>query len=352
MEYTQDAEQAATLAESTLSKLDELGLPANPNNFTLWYHYFSNSLPDLSDAIDALVEGDEDLTPEHCDTLYERHFGNDADHAAQQEVWEKMRASMADAIAGLSLTGSEAAQFGENIMDTASSLSPDASASDIKKLVEDVLDGTKQIQSRTKELELKLSKSSDEVDQLRAAMETERREAGTDSLTGVANRKTFDTALREQATSAMEKGEAFSVFHVFLDFLEEFNNKHGENIGDQAIKLVANTLQAKLDEAATPARYSGDEFAVILPRFDLEAASDVADEICAILSTNSIVNKKDDTNLGSIIVSIGVSQYEFGEPLTRLVKRVDKALATAKKKESNKVTIAERTAVNQNVAFA
>lgn len=351
MEYTQDVDEAGELANSTLAKLKELELPANPNNFTLWFHYFANALPDLNAAIDKLAESG-DAAPEAYAALYETHFGTDGESAIQDAVWEKMKASMADAIEGLSLTGSEAAQFGNSIADAASGLDPSANPDDIKKLVEDVVDGARQIQSRTKELEIKLASTTDEVEQLRENMETERREAGIDSLTGIANRKTFDAALRKQSTSTLESGEAFSLFVVYLDFLSDFNKKHGESIGEQAIKLVANTLQRKLDERTTPARYSGDEFAVILPGSDLDAAAAIANDISQTLSTNTIVNKKDDSNLGSIIVSIGVSQYEFGEPLARLVSRVDDALKTAKKKDQAKVEVAERTNVNQNVAFA
>jgi diguanylate cyclase len=267
-------------------------------------------------------------------------------------MWEKMRASMADAIEGLSLTGAEAAQFGDSIIGAASDLGPSSNADDIQKLVAEVVDGARQIQDRTKELEIRLSSTSDEVEQLRENMESERREAGLDTLTGIANRKTFDTSLRKQATTTLENGEVFSLFIVYLDFLKDFNKKHGENIGNQAIKLVANTLQRKLDDTATPARYSGDEFAVILPRSDLEAAAGIANDICDTLSANTIVNKKNETNLGSIIVSIGVSQYEFGEPMTRTISRVGDSLKTAKRKKENKVEVAERPKANQNIAFA
>tara|TARA_B100000676_G_C18072661_1_gene845386 strand:+ start:1023 stop:2078 length:1056 start_codon:yes stop_codon:yes gene_type:complete len=351
LEYAQDVDQAADLARSALAKLEELGLPANPNNFTVWYHYFTNSLPDLTDAVDKLADGDT-FSADDCNDLYERFFGNEAEMAAQQEIWEKMKASMAEAVEGLSLTGSEAAQFGDAIMDAASGLDSESNPNDFKKLVEEVVDGARQIQSRTKELEIRLASSTDEVEQLREEMETERREAGMDSLTGIANRKTFDTALRQQAGTAMESGQAFSCFIVYLDFLAEFNKKHGESIGDQALKLVASTLKRKLDETATPARYGGDEFAVILPGADLEAATGIANDICSTLSANAIVNKKNDENLGAIIVSIGVSQYEFGEPLARLISRVDDVLGKAKKDSSNKVGVAERTGVNQNIAFA
>lgn len=347
MEYIQDVENAEELAESTLAKLKDLGLAANPNNFTVWYNYFSETLPDLTGEIDKLLDA-KDVPLEQCEALHERFFGNDAETAIQQKIWERMKTSMAEAIEDLSLTGSEAAQFGDSIMDAANGLSSDSDPSDILKMVEGVVDGARQIQSRTKELEIKLTSTTEEVGNLRDEMETERRDAGLDSLTGIANRKTFDSALRAQATSTLEKGEAFSLFFIHLDFLEDFNKRHGKNIGDQAIKLVAATLQRRLAETATPARYGGDKFAVILPQADLQAASEVANDVCQTLSTNTIVNRKNEANLGSIDVLIGVSQYELGEPIARLVSRVDDVLQVG----SNKVAVAEPTGLSQNIAFA
>ena len=69
MEYAQDVDQAADLARSALAKLEELGLPANPNNFTVWYHYFTNSLPDLTDAVNKLADGDT-FSADDCNDLY------------------------------------------------------------------------------------------------------------------------------------------------------------------------------------------------------------------------------------------------------------------------------------------
>jgi GGDEF domain-containing protein len=61
-----------------------------------------------------------------------------------------------------------------------------------------------------------------------------------DGLTGIANRKTFDVTLCRQATTSLKNGDVFSLFVVYLGFLKEFNKKHGENIGNQSIKLGLN----------------------------------------------------------------------------------------------------------------
>lgn len=352
MEYGQDIEQAAQLATSAQAMMKEHGISANPNNYTIWFHYFADSYPDLKRAIDELLDDNHEFTTDQCEKLYERYFGYEAEGSLLREASAKMEESMTNAVTHLSGAGSEAAHLGASMKGAAGRLTAEASPADLQKVIEEVIQGTEQIEVRTQELELKLTESSAEVNKLREEMETTRREAGTDSLTGIGNRKTFDGCLRQEAANAMENGGELCLLMVDLDFFKKFNDEHGGKVGDQVLKLVAATLTENIEASAIAARYGGEEFAIILPQAGLQSASSVAESIREELSKKSLVNKRTEASLGSVTVSIGVSQFEFGEPLTRLISRADEALRTAKQQGRNKVVIAKPSGTAEQFALA
>jgi diguanylate cyclase len=89
----------------------------------------------------------------------------------------------------------------------------------------------------------------------------------------------------------------------------------------------------------TAARYGGEEFAIILPETGLHDAEIVADQIRVVVAGQRIVRKASRRTLGSVTLSIGVSQYRPGETEDDLVGRADAALYTAKRAGRNCVRI-------------
>jgi diguanylate cyclase len=187
---------------------------------------------------------------------------------------------------------------------------------------------------------------------LRQEVETTRREAGTDSLTGIGNRKTFDGCLRQEAAQAMETGAELCLLMADIDFFKKFNDNHGHQIGDQVLKLLALTLTENIKGNDIAARYGGEEFAVILPSTGLKPAFGVAENIREKLSKKTILNKRTGKQLGSITLSIGVAQFEFGKPLARLISRADDALYSAKHQGRNMVVTAEPFGAAEQISLA
>ncbi len=352
MEYGQDIERAAQLARTAQVMMEDQGIPANPNNYAIWYHYFADSYPDLKRTLKELLDNQQEFTTEQCEKLYERYFGYEVEGSILREASAKLEQTMAKAVAHLGTASSDAAQMGASVKGAVGGLSAESSQADLQKVVEDVIQVTARMEARTRELELRLAESSAEVDQLREEVKTTRREAGTDSLTGIGNRKTFDGCLRQEAINAMETGEELSLLLADIDFFKKFNDEYGHQIGDQVLKLLANTLTENIKGSDIAARYGGEEFAVILPRTALQPAFSVAENIRQKLAKKSILNKRTGQHLGSITLSIGVAQFEFGESLTGLISRADEALYAAKHQGRNKVVIAGPSDSAKNFALA
>jgi diguanylate cyclase (GGDEF)-like protein len=94
-----------------------------------------------------------------------------------------------------------------------------------------------------------------------------------DVLTGLANRRCFDDALRRQTREAQAAEQPLSLVMVDVDFFKPYNDHLGHQAGDECLRSVARVLEAQRDKAReVAARYGGEEFAMILPGVDAEGA--------------------------------------------------------------------------------
>lgn len=108
--------------------------------------------------------------------------------------------------------------------------------------------------------------------------------AEKDSLTLLYNHGAFHEKLQIELERAARYGRTLSVIMLDLDSFKEINDSHGHLVGDRILLMTAGVLCAHLRKSDIPARYGGDEFAVILPETDLFAASTIASRIAAGIS--------------------------------------------------------------------
>ena len=163
----------------------------------------------------------------------------------------------------------------------------------------------------------------------RQAMEIEshRAEAHTDCLTGVANRRGFDTEFSRRLAQRQRQGKALSLMIVDIDDFKSMNDTHGHARGDLVIKGIAHTLTAACRDADTVARFGGDEFVVLLPGSPLETACVTAERIRSKISSTPF---RDGDWEHTSTVSIGLAEALVDDDTTSLLKRADSALYAAK----------------------
>ena len=91
------------------------------------------------------------------------------------------------------------------------------------------------------------------------------KQAHTDGLTGLANRRYFDVQLEKEWKRALRKGGSLSLAMLDIDYFKLYNDNYGHQAGDEAIKKVAACLKIKVQRASdTVARYGGEEFAIVM----------------------------------------------------------------------------------------
>jgi len=313
------------------------GIAANPLNFTVWYGYAGKSNPDLVKAIDALIRARAPFTAAQNAELYAGFFGVDREGEELRDASRRLQAAVDQILAYVADAGLDASRSSHRLAAFSGDLQSRKDGQGLHEVVKGVLVECQKLLDRSRSLEQHLKHASGEISDLREHLETVQREALTDALTGLANRKLFDMKLHEETRGAEKSGEVLCLLMADIDHFKNFNDSFGHRIGDEVLKIVARTLKEGVKGQDTASRYGGEEFAILLPRTGLKGATTVAEQICARLSRRTITNRRSGESYGAITVSIGVAQYRFGETLDRFVQRADQALYRAKSDGRNRV---------------
>lgn len=343
MAYTDDFEKAGELAARAMERMIAERLPPNPENFTLWYAYHSGQLPDLTRAVDMALRDGGTLTQVHCDELFKRFFTLDAEAQAIRETSERARSALGKILDMLNAAGSETNRYGHALAGFQGELDEPMSMEDLRAMVAAIAAETTAIVEQQTRLQSQLLDSSQQLAEMRVNLDTARREAMTDGLTGIANRKAFDLTLNEAARESAAENLPLSLLMVDIDHFKTFNDTHGHLVGDHVLRLVAKVLTECIKGRDTAARYGGEEFSIILPHTALGNAVKVAEQVRATVGSRQIVNRARNASYGTVTLSIGAAQFRPGEPMPTLVRRADQALYGAKRGGRNRVCAEETT---------
>lgn len=329
--------KSVSLGEATLKAMLKNGIESTPHNYTVWYSYVSGLLPELTRSIDTMIAEGRPFTEQVCAELYERFFDTHRQFGLLQQTSANFERAVEQVMRCINTAARDAQAFNKTLDDASAGLGDGVGEESVRAIVANLLVETQRAAEKNQTLEARLSESSGEIAQLRENLEVVRREALTDALTGIPNRKFFDTRLRECAAASLESGEPMSLLLLDIDYFKKFNDTYGHQVGDQVLRLVAKTLTECLKGRDTPARYGGEEFVIILPQTRLENAVTVAEQIRRTMARHKVVRKDTGADYGIIAISVGASVYQAGEPLQALIKRADAALYHAKHTGRNRV---------------
>jgi diguanylate cyclase (GGDEF)-like protein len=143
------------------------------------------------------------------------------------------------------------------------------------------------------------------------------RQARTDELTALPNRRAWDEAMQREMARSQRSGEPLCVALLDLDHFKAYNDTYGHQAGDAHLRRTAAAWRRELRATDILARYGGEEFGVLLPDTDVEQAQEVLDRV-----RESTPNAQ--------TASAGVVLYDQREPVESLVARADAALYRAK----------------------
>ncbi|CAM2745530.1 TPA: diguanylate cyclase [Legionella pneumophila] len=168
--------------------------------------------------------------------------------------------------------------------------------------------------------------------------ETLRNQSLRDVLTGLYNRRYLNEALDRELNRCARKSLSLAVLMLDIDHFKQFNDKFGHEAGDMVIQAFANVLRQVTRKEDIACRYGGEEFILIIPEIDLEAALQRAQSIHDAVSRIHL--RYGGNALTQITISIGLTMYPaHGNDMQDLITAADNALYEAKNSGRNKTVL-------------
>jgi len=176
------------------------------------------------------------------------------------------------------------------------------------------------------------------LDRSQRQQKTLRMDAATDSLTGLANRKTIINELERMLQQPPQEHRPVVAIMADIDHFKEVNDTYGHLVGDKVLTEISNRIRSALRDFDEVGRYGGEEFLLVLNGANLVTAKNVAERIREHVTSQPI-------NLQGVeiraSISLGVAAAHPGEKTDSVLARADKALYAAKAAGRNCVIIAD-----------
>ncbi len=160
--------------------------------------------------------------------------------------------------------------------------------------------------------------------------------ASTDPLTGLFNRRQFETMARKEISKSWRYKTPCSILMTDIDFFKKINDTYGHQAGDEVLKNVAYHLKANLRDTDVLARFGGEEFVILLAQTEDAVSMIVAERLRESIENSVTRFGNHEIN---VTISIGVAPAKYFDSLDNCIKGADEALYQSKNNGRNRVTI-------------
>lgn len=323
-------ERSIAYADSAMTQIKALRIPATPQNFEFWYTYASAQNLKLNAAINDLLERGETITSAQIDELYLKHFSAARIGERIDEVGTQIAGEIEQVMSMIGVAIGSANTYSESLAGASKDIASETDRENVRAIVETLVRATREVEHANHSLQQRLTDSRQEIRELQDNLAVVRTEALTDPLTTLANRKYFEDSMRRLLKEAEASRHPLSVILTDIDHFKKFNDTYGHMTGDQVLRLVAMALKHNVKGQDVASRYGGEEFAVILPNTALAQAVTVADHIRRAVQAKELMRRSTGETLGRVTISLGVAMLRPGESSTSLIERADACLYAAK----------------------
>jgi diguanylate cyclase (GGDEF)-like protein len=167
---------------------------------------------------------------------------------------------------------------------------------------------------------------------LRRSLETQRRLAHSDPLTGAANARCFDEMAEKELARARRYRHPMTLAYLDLDNFKQVNDGFGHRTGDRVLQIVAETIQGQVRPSDLLARMGGDEFVILMPETNVEQACRAFERIHGVLESRIAASG------WPVTLSVGIAEWsQEVDSIDRLFSRADSLMYQAKRDGKNRI---------------
>ncbi len=325
-------------AHSAIASMLRLALKPSPQNFRVWFDYHAGENPMLRRVIDTYLSSGRPMDAALMQDLHARFCDPNGEAVALRDAASRLQEIMRHVSTLVGEAGADATRRGSSLQVLQGELTNRGPAA-LTEVVIALIAEVSEMSERSASLASRLGTYAQRVTALERRLEEALLEANTDTLTGLPNRRAFEEALHSLAGDAMNTGAPLSLMLLDVDRFKAVNDTFGHTVGDAVLRRIALTVRAALREDGLPARFGGEEFAVLLGGTTTEEAARCAERLRAAVASQTFSIRATGQTLGTVTVSIGVAGFMVGEALAAWLDRADAALYRAKQAGRNRVEV-------------
>ncbi len=327
--------QATQISSQVQGFLTRREIPPTPINFSVLYIYYSTQNVELNAAFDKAVKNKDSMDGFFLESLFNEHISNNT--SLDKNILSPFDNTLKQTLSRIDTQVENEQETLFDLEKVDKALAKMGQHKALHNVVNFLLKSVSESQQQRKSLSEELSKTSEEVNNLRSQLEESRQEANIDTLTGLFNRRGCEQKLAELSIK-----DTHSSLIIDIDHFKKVNDNFGHFIGDKVIQHVAKIIENNVDDEDISVRYGGEEFLVVMVNKSIEKAHYYAEKIRNAVTKLKLVQRQTSTSLPPISVSIGVAEIEGDSDWLSLFKRSDKALYQAKNSGRNCCVLADR----------
>eukprot|EP01030_Chromulinospumella_sphaerica_P019437 gene19437-19329_t len=210
-EQTLRGPQAYKITRKAIDMMERHNIWPTPLNFELWSHFVAEPEGALAKELTRLISAGEPMTESVSEELAAAYLAKAKLNEQIRDAGDQLTKELAAVAKAIQTAQQSTNAYGKTLSTASQGLDAATDAAGIKKMVETLTTATERVQKQNDILEKKLSDSTTEVARLREHLEQVRRDATTDGLTNLANRKAFDDELAPACADADEQGAEFAM---------------------------------------------------------------------------------------------------------------------------------------------
>jgi diguanylate cyclase len=333
--------EAFSLARHAVEEMEQAGIWPTPLNFELWVHYLGEPEGALGQEMRRLLADGTVFSEGTSEMLAAEYLPRGRLSEEIRDAGAVLNRELSTVSEAIAKAQQSQAAYGQTLAGASVSLETASEPTDLLGVVSTLTRATTEVQAENAVLEKRLESSTREVARLREHLEQVRRDAMTDALTNLANRKAFDEELLRAVDEAERKRRPLTLAVLDIDHFKRFNDTWGHQTGDQVLRYVASVIGRVSKSPRVAARYGGEEFAVIFPGEGAALVEAALNSIRNEIGARALRRRSTNDELGAVTISAGLAQRRPGETGSSLLDRADEALYASKRAGRNKVTNGE-----------
>ncbi|WP_087575948.1 GGDEF domain-containing protein [Sphingobium sp. SJ10-10] len=312
-------------------------LDLTPLNFGVAHDYLTGSHIGVEKAVKAVLAERGKITNGWVENVAAEQRNDEVTPEALASMLDKVEENLSQFTGLMTESRNSAKDYGAALQEEVKGLSAGA---DNQPVLARLVALTRSMVEKTRQVESQLRNNQKQTQLLKSNLESARRAAEHDHLTGLPNRRAFEAVLRDELKLAQNQGEPLAVAFCDIDHFKLINDAHGHDTGDRVLKFVAGLLSKASNDQCHVARHGGEEFVMLFRGKTAAEACEAVDSVRQDLSTRSLVNRANGERMERVSFSAGVANVLAFEDPRAALKAADRALYLAKEHGRNRVYLA------------